>query len=96
MPKRKPTPDEAKQQAVEEITILVDAFCQEHLNVEYAVLCRRLTEKLACKWPRLLISGKGAIVDRDSLIRVASDARASLNQFCQGLIIRDAELNGTD
>lgn len=58
MPKRKLTPDEAKQQAVEEIAGLVDAFCLEHLNEEYAELCRRLTEKLARKRPSPLVSGK--------------------------------------
>lgn len=58
MPKRKPSPDEVKQQAVEEIAGLVDAFCREHLNEEYAELCRRLTEKLARKRPSPLVSGK--------------------------------------
>jgi hypothetical protein len=58
MPKRKPNPDEAKQQAVEEIAGLVDAFCREHLNEVYAELCRRLTEKLARKRPSPLTSGK--------------------------------------
>lgn len=42
MPKRKST-DPSKDQAVEEIAGLVDAFCREHLNEEYADLCRRLT-----------------------------------------------------
>ncbi len=58
MPKRKPEPDEAKHQAVEEIAGLVDAFCREHLNDEYAELCRRLTEKLARKRPSPLVSGR--------------------------------------
>jgi Domain of unknown function (DUF6398) len=58
MPKLKPTADEAKNQTVEEITGLVDAFCREHLNEEYALLCRRLTEKLARKRPTPLVSGK--------------------------------------
>ncbi|MCU0719471.1 MAG: DUF6398 domain-containing protein [Pirellula sp.] len=58
MPKRKPAPDEAKNKAVEEIAGLVDAFCKEHLNDEYAELCRRLTEKLARKRPSPLISGR--------------------------------------
>jgi hypothetical protein len=59
MPKRqsKSKPDDAKQRAVEQITGLVDAFCQEHLNEEYAELCRRLTEKLARKRPSPLVSG---------------------------------------
>ena len=58
MPRRKPTADEAKNQAVEEIAGLVDAFCKEHLNDEYAELCRRLTEKLGRKRPSPLVSGK--------------------------------------
>jgi hypothetical protein len=40
-----------------EITGLVDAFCKEHLNAEYADLCRKLTEKLARKRPSPLVSG---------------------------------------
>jgi hypothetical protein len=58
MPKRKPTADEAKNHAVEEIAGLVDAFCREHLNDEYADLCRKLTEKLGHKRPSPLVSGK--------------------------------------
>ena len=58
MPKRKTKPDEARQQSVEEIAGLVDAFCSEHLNEEYAKLCRRLTQKLARKRPSPLVSGK--------------------------------------
>jgi hypothetical protein len=58
MPKRKPNADEAKEQAVEVIAGLVDAFCREHLNDEYTDLCRRLTEKLARKRPSPLVSGK--------------------------------------
>jgi hypothetical protein len=44
----------------EEIQIagLVDAFCKQHLNEEYAELCRKLTEKLARKRPSPLASGK--------------------------------------
>lgn len=46
------------QPAFEEIAGLVNAFCQEHLNEEYADLCRKLTEKLARKRPSPLVSGK--------------------------------------
>jgi hypothetical protein len=56
--KRQPNPDEAKQQAVEEIAGLVEAFCREHLNQEYAELCRKLTDKLARKRPSPLVSGR--------------------------------------
>ncbi len=42
----------------EDIVNLVAAFCREHLNDEYADLCRRLTEKLARKRPSPLSSGK--------------------------------------
>lgn len=55
MPKRKPEPDEVKRQVVEEIDRLVDGFCREHLNEEYAELCRRLTDKLARKRPSPLL-----------------------------------------
>lgn len=56
--KQKAGADEPKQLAVAEIVGLVDAFCQEHLNEEYAALCRRLAEKLARKRPSPLFSGK--------------------------------------
>ncbi len=58
MPNRKPDADEVERQAVEEITGLVDAFCHEHLNDEYADLCRQLIEKLGRKRPSPLVSGK--------------------------------------
>ena len=46
------------QPAFEEIADLVVVFCREHLNEEYAALCRKLTEKLARKRPSPLVSGK--------------------------------------
>ena len=46
------------QPVFEEIAGLVDAFCRKNLNVEYADLCRAMTEKLARKRPSPLISGK--------------------------------------
>ena len=49
---------EEVQPAFDEIAGLVDAFCKEHLNAEYADLCRSLTEKLARKRPSPLVSGK--------------------------------------
>ncbi|HQU44327.1 MAG: hypothetical protein B7Z73_08555 [Planctomycetia bacterium 21-64-5] len=48
------------QHAFEQIASLVDAFCKEHLNDEYADLCRKLTEKLAKKRPSPLVGGKPA------------------------------------
>lgn len=36
---------------------LIDAFCKAHLNEEYAVLCRRMAEKLARKRPSPLLHG---------------------------------------
>lgn len=38
---------EEKEEALQIIVGLIDTFCQEHLNEEYAVLCRRMVEKLA-------------------------------------------------
>ena len=43
---------------LEVIVGLTEQFCREHLNEEYADLCRRLAEKLARKRPSPLISGK--------------------------------------
>lgn len=62
-PKVKPRP-KAQSPAVETadvakaIVAMIDQFCREHLNEEYADLCRRLTEKLARKRPSPLVSGK--------------------------------------
>jgi hypothetical protein len=36
---------------------MIDQFCREHLNDEYAVLCRKLAEKLARKRPSPLLQG---------------------------------------
>jgi hypothetical protein len=58
MTKRKPSSEDTKLQAIAEIAGLVDAFCKEHLDEEYAELCRLLTEKLGRKRPSPLVSGK--------------------------------------
>ena len=42
----------------EAITALTDAFCKEHLNEEYAELCRGLVAALAHKRPTPLTRGK--------------------------------------
>ncbi|HUY89023.1 MAG TPA: DUF6398 domain-containing protein [Pirellulales bacterium] len=49
------------QPAFERIVGVIDEFCKEHLNQEYAVLCRKMAEKLARKRPSPLLSGKPAI-----------------------------------
>jgi hypothetical protein len=60
-PKAKPIPkppSKAEQdEAVGVIIGLIDQFCKEHLNDEYAVLCRKLAEKLARKRPSPLLQG---------------------------------------
>ena len=43
---------------LELIVAMTDQFCREKLNEEYAVLCRRLAEKLARKRPSPLLGGK--------------------------------------
>jgi hypothetical protein len=40
-----------------QIVGMTDQFCREHLNDEYAILCRKLAEKLARKRPSPLLSG---------------------------------------
>ena len=60
-PKPKPVPKppsrEEKDEALCVVLGLIDQFCKEHLNEEYAVLCRKLAEKLARKRPSPLLQG---------------------------------------
>lgn len=59
MPIQDPYKVPAKMQAkFDEIAALTDAFCQEHLNDEYASLSRRMTAALARKRPSPLSSGR--------------------------------------
>ncbi len=53
---RPPSKDE-KDEVLHVIIRLLDRFCHEHLNEEYAVLCRKLAEKLARKRPSPLLHG---------------------------------------
>jgi hypothetical protein len=61
VPKPKPIPKpptkEEKDESLAVIVGLIDQFCKEHLNEEYAVLCRKLAEKLARKRPSPLLHG---------------------------------------
>jgi len=57
MPKQETSPGPASDPAVRHIFRLVDAFCTEYLNGEYADLCRKLTEKLADMHPSPLLTG---------------------------------------
>jgi hypothetical protein len=61
-PKAKPVPKppsrEEKDESLAVIVGLTDQFCRDHLNEEYAVLCRMLAEKLARKRPSPLVGGK--------------------------------------
>jgi len=54
---REPSIPTVTRSAYDAIVALTDAFCGEHLTDEYAVLCRKLTEKLARKRPSPLLSG---------------------------------------
>lgn len=60
-PKPKPVPKattrEEKGNALGVVMGLIDQFCKEHLNEEYAVLCRQLAEKLGRKRPSPLLHG---------------------------------------
>ncbi|QJW97336.1 DUF6398 domain-containing protein [Frigoriglobus tundricola] len=57
-PRAKARTKEADADAVRVILDMVDRFCREHLNEEYAQLCRRLADKLARKRPSPLLSGR--------------------------------------
>jgi Domain of unknown function (DUF6398) len=56
-PRPKTNPREETAEVLETIIGLIDQFCPEHLNDEYAVVCRKLAEKLARKRPSPLLSG---------------------------------------
>ncbi len=60
-PKPKPVPKpptrEEKDEVLGVVIGLIDQFCKEHLNEEYAVLCRKLAEKLGRKRPSPLLHG---------------------------------------
>jgi len=56
--RQKPAPKEETSGAAGVIVAMIDQFCRDHLNDEYAVLCRMLAEKLARKRPSPLSSGK--------------------------------------
>jgi hypothetical protein len=53
----KPPTKEEKDEAVQVVIGLIDQFCKEYLNEEYAVLCRKLAEKLGRKRPSPLLHG---------------------------------------
>jgi len=57
-PAPKPPPREVKDESLVVIVGLIEQFCREHLNEEYAGLCRKLAEKLARKRPSPLGGGK--------------------------------------
>lgn len=46
------------QPVFDEIVAMTDAFCREHLNEEYAEVCRRLTAALCRKRPSPLLQGQ--------------------------------------
>jgi hypothetical protein len=56
-PRPKAQPKEATAEVLRGIVEMIDQFCREHLNDEYAALCRKLAEKLARKRPSPLLSG---------------------------------------
>ena len=51
-------PKEETSDVLKVIVGLTDEFCRDHLNDEYAVLCRKLAEKLARRRPSPLSSGR--------------------------------------
>ena len=48
---------EVRDEALQVVLGLIDEFCKEYLNDEYALLCRRLAEKLGRKRPSPLLEG---------------------------------------
>ena len=56
-PRPKPNPKEETAEILATIIRLIDQFCREHLNEEYAVVCRKMAEKLARKRPTPILRG---------------------------------------
>jgi hypothetical protein len=48
----------AMQPRYDEIVALIDPFCAQHLNAEYAQVCRQMAATLARKRPSPLVGGK--------------------------------------
>ena len=74
----KPASRHESAELVGAILGMVDRFCLENLNEEYAILCRALAEKLARKRPSPLLSGKpnawaGGIVRTIGWVNFLSD-----------------------
>ena len=57
-PSQGPSLPTTARPAYDAIVALTDAFCREHLNGEYEVLCRKLAGALARKRPSPLLGGK--------------------------------------
>ena len=57
-PGEEPTVPATVRPAYDAIVALTDAFCREHLNSEYEVLCHKLAGALARKRPSPLLGGK--------------------------------------
>ena len=53
---------ESMQSIYSEIIALIDGFCGQHLNEEYAGLCRQLAAALARKRPSPLLRGNPDIL----------------------------------
>lgn len=52
------TVPEAMKSRYDEIVALIDVFCEEHLNAEYAQVCRQMAATLARKRPSPLLGGR--------------------------------------
>jgi hypothetical protein len=59
-PKKKAKPATDTADVLKVIVAMTDEFCDNHLNDEYAQLCRKLAEKLSRKRPSPLVSGNPA------------------------------------
>jgi hypothetical protein len=56
-PIAKPPTKQDTAEVVQVIVGMIDRFCRENLNDEYAILCRKLADKLARKRPSPLLNG---------------------------------------
>jgi hypothetical protein len=75
MPARSPEPrlPSALREQVDKIFAFTDAFCEAHLDDEYAALCRRLVAKLARERPSPLLHGDARIWAAGALYAVGAN-----------------------
>jgi hypothetical protein len=93
----------ANRPAYEAIVALTDAVCQQHLNEEWAMLCRALTASLARKRPSPLLRGEprvwaAGILHALGVVNFLSDrsqaVSMSVPDLCEAFGVKSSTVGG--